>query len=91
MDAPADWNKVLKNKKFAARYKLDGDSLKTAPRGIDPNHPAIEDLRRKNFAGITPLSEHDVFRTDFIDLISEIFGDAKPLMKFLCDSLQLPF
>jgi uncharacterized protein (TIGR02453 family) len=91
MDTTADWNKVLKNKKFAARFKLDGDSLKTAPRGTDPNHPAIVDLRRKNFAGITPLSEHDILRSDLIDFISDIFQDAKPLMKFLCDSLQLPY
>ncbi len=87
----ADWNKVRNNKKFASRFKFDGESLKTAPRGIDPNHPAIEDLRRKSFAGVTPLSEKAFLQADICDQIMSAFDDAKPLMKFLSDALQQPY
>ena len=89
-DTPA-WNRVRNNKKFAAQFKLDGDSLKTAPRGIDPNHPAIVDLRRKSFAGITPLSEKEFLQADICETIMNAFDVAKPLMKFLCDALQQPY
>ena len=91
MDNTVDWNKVRNNKKFAAQYKLDGDSLKTAPRGIDPHHPAIEDLRRKSFAGITPLLDKEFLRPDINEKIMATFENAKPLMKFLCDALQQPY
>ena len=91
MDNTVDWNKVRNNKKFAAQYKLDGDSLKTAPRGIDPKHPAIEDLRRKSFAGITPLLDKEFLRPDINEKIMATFENAKPLMKFLCDALQQPY
>ena len=91
MDNVAEWNKVRNNKKFVSRYKFDGDSLKTAPRGIDLNHPAIVDLRRKSFAGITPVSEKAFLQADILDKIMSAFDDAKPLMKFLCDALQQPY
>ena len=91
MDNVGNWNKVRNNKKFVSQFKFDGDSLKTAPRGIDPNHPAIEDLRRKSFAGITPLSEKAFLQADILDKIMSAFDDAKPLMKFLCDALQQPY
>lgn len=91
MDDVSNWNKVRNNKKFASQFKLDGESLKTAPRGIDPNHPAIEDLRRKSFAGVTPVGEKAFLQPDICDQIMSAFDDAKPLMKFLCDALQQPY
>ncbi len=91
MQDTAAWNKVRSNKKFADGFKFDGDSLKTAPRGIDPNHPAIEDLRRKSFAGITAIKETDLLHADACDRIMDRFDIAKPLMKFLCDALHQPY
>lgn len=85
------WKKARDDKKFAAIYKLDGESLKTAPRGIDPSHPYIEDLRRKSFAGLAPLSEKDLAEANCVNTIADAFRDAKPLMKFLCDALNQPF
>ena len=91
VDDVSGWNRVRNNKRFVSRYKLDGESLKTAPRGMDPSHPAIEDLRRKSFAGVTPLSEKAFLQADIYDQILSAFDDAKPLMKFLCDALQQPY
>jgi uncharacterized protein (TIGR02453 family) len=91
MDDQSGWNRVRNNKKFGERFKFDGDSLKTAPRGIDPNHPAIEDLRRKSFAGVSRLSEKEFLLPDVCEKVMAAFDDAKPLMKFLCDALQQPY
>lgn len=91
MDDQLGWNKVKNGKRFVARFTFDGDSLKTAPRGIDPNHPAIEDLRRKSFAGVARLSEKEFLLPDICEKLMAAFDDAKPLMKFLCDALQQPY
>jgi uncharacterized protein (TIGR02453 family) len=91
LDSPSEWKKASQNKKFVARYKLDGQSLKTAPRGIDPHHPAIEDLRRKSFAGVTPLRDKELLQPTAMDTVASVFADAKPIMKFLCDALQQPY
>lgn len=91
VDNPSDWKRVCKNKKFTERFKLDGESLKTAPRGYAPDHPAIVDLRRKSFAGVSAFSEKSFLQPDFLDLVMAAFADARPLMKFLCDALHQPY
>lgn len=91
VEDPRYWKKARDDKKFRARYKLEGDSLKTAPRGYDIHHPMIDDLRRKSFAGLGPISERDLMKPNCVELIAEAFRDAKPMMKFLCDALRQPF
>lgn len=46
---PAGWRRAVSTKGFRERCRLGGDSLKTAPKGYDPHHPCIEDLKRKDF------------------------------------------
>ncbi len=45
-DDPAAWKKVINRKAFKDRFKLGGASLKRPPRGYDPEHALIEDLKR---------------------------------------------
>ncbi len=85
------WKRITSEKKFATRFRFDGESLKTSPRNFDPNHPAIEDLRRKSFAAGTRVTEKDLMRDDVVEFIVQAFREAKPFMKFLCDALQQPF
>ncbi len=85
------WKKTRDEKKFAARFKLDSESLKTAPRGYDPTHPLIDDLRRKSFAAMAPISEKELASPQCASHVAEAFKEAKPFMKFLCDALNQPF
>jgi uncharacterized protein (TIGR02453 family) len=87
----AAWKKVLREKKFVDKFAFAGDSLKTAPRGFDPNHPLIEDLRRTSYCGTVLVKRSDVQRADFLDQCANLFLEARPLMKFLCDALGLPY
>jgi uncharacterized protein (TIGR02453 family) len=91
LEDPRSWKRARDDKTFVASYKLEGDQLKTAPRGFDPNHPLIDDLRRKSFAGLAAISETDLRKPTCISQILEAYRDAKPLMKFLCDALNQPF
>lgn len=85
------WKKVVKDKKFNDRYRLSGESLKSAPRGYPIDHPLIEDLRRTSYCGVITLKRAEVQRADFVDYSIEAFRQARPLMKFLCDALGIPF
>jgi uncharacterized protein (TIGR02453 family) len=85
------WQRTRDDKKFTARYKFEGEALKKAPRGYDPLHPMINDLRRKCFAGLAQVSEQELMNGDCVEKITRAFRDAKPLMKFLCDALDQPF
>jgi len=91
VEDPSYWKRVRDNKKFIARFRLDGESLKTAPRGFDPTHKMIEDLRRKSFAGVAKIDQAALSKASCVDEVLRTFSDAKPLMKYLCDALHQPF
>ena len=44
---PKQWQKIVNDKQFTADYRLEGESLARPPKGYDPDHPLIDDLKRK--------------------------------------------
>jgi uncharacterized protein (DUF2461 family) len=65
---------------------MAGDSLVRAPRGFDPDHPLIEDLKRKDFIAVEALSQSAACRAGFIDRVAESFAAAAPLVRFLTEA-----
>ncbi len=50
VDRSQAWRQATAGKKFRDVYgSLEGDSLSRPPRGFDPAHPLIEDLKRREF------------------------------------------
>jgi uncharacterized protein (TIGR02453 family) len=72
-------------------FEIVGESLKRPPRGFDAGHPLIDDIKRKSFAGYAPLEERTVTAPGFVDEYARRCRDASPLMRFLCDALDLEF
>ena len=70
---------------------IEGDGLKRAPKGFEPDHPQIEDLKRKSFFAMRKVKISMTKSPEFIDEVEATFKAAKPLMKFLTDSLEVPF
>ena len=83
---------IAENRKgWAAARKngitLEGDTLSRAPAGFDPAHPAIEDLRRKDFYALVPFTQADVCRADFVDRYAESCRRVAPLVSFITRAL----
>lgn len=91
VDDPAAWKGAVKGRRFLARWALAGDSLKRPPRGFDPDHPLIEDLKRKDFLGLCEFSQADVCSPDFLVRYLDACRRAAPFMSFLTGALGLPF
>ncbi len=91
VDDPASWKRARNAKKFAGVFELEGDSLKTAPRGFDPEHPMIEDLRRKDFIGAKRVTKSQLTSPDFMDTFTTICRAGAPLQRFLCRALAVPY
>ena len=91
VEHPDRWKRAKNDRKFRARFQLDGDSLKTPPRGFPAEHPLIEDLKRTDFIGLEELTEQDVLKPKFIDAVAASFASSRPFMRFLCDALRVPF
>ena len=76
---------------FTKLFTLEGDSLKRAPKGIDPDHPLIEDLRRKDFIAVREMTEKDATKPRFADEVAKVFGHASLFMQFLCKAVGVPY
>lgn len=88
-DYPEQWFAARDDRKFASYFTLEGDSLTRPPKGYATDHPAIEDLKRKDFIGLSPLSKNEVIGNDLVKITSTRFSATVPLMKFLCDSMNV--
>ena len=89
VEQPKEWQKVRANKAFNEHWSLGGSGLKRAPQGYSEDHPHIADLKRKDFIAGHDLPGTAVAKADFVELSTEYFKAAAPLMKFLCASLGL--
>jgi uncharacterized protein (TIGR02453 family) len=88
---PEKWFAARSDKKFVAQWELWGDSLTRPPRGYDASHPAIEDLKRKDFVAIAPLSIPETTGSGLVKLAGKRFAASVPFMAFLCGALDAPY
>ena len=83
--------KLARYRVEARQLLMEGESLKRPPRGFDPDHEAIEDIKRKDFIATRPLTRQEVLDPDFPEIIASLCMDSAPLMEFLCRAVYLPF
>jgi len=89
---PAAWKKVVTDARFVRTFgALDGEQLRRPPRGFDPLHPFIDDIRRKSFVVGRKASEKQARSPAFAAEVGERFAASVPLMRFLCSALAVPF
>ncbi|MBK9160075.1 MAG: DUF2461 domain-containing protein [Nitrosomonadales bacterium] len=88
---PEAWLAARDDAAFAGHYEQVGDALANAPRGFAKEHPLVEDLKRKDFIGLAPLTRTEVTSAGLRPLVVERFRQAAPYMRFLCRALDLQF
>lgn len=88
---PDRWRRARDDRKFKERFSLEGESLKRPPRGFLADHRWIEDIKRKDFLGLEELDERDVLDKGFLDHVAASFTSGRPVMRFLCNALKVPF
>ena len=67
---------------------LQGEQLKTTPKGYDKGNPAISYLRHKSWNAIMPLPDAVVLQDDFLQVVVEAMQALKPLNDFLMHPMQ---
>jgi uncharacterized protein (TIGR02453 family) len=85
------WRKAVGGKAFKNQLRLSGDSLVRPPQGFDPEHPLLDDLKRKDFIAVAPLTQKTVMAPGFLEESAGLCRAAAPLMAFLCKALELEF
>ena len=85
------WQKAGSASTLKGICKLEGESLKRPPRGYDPGHPLIEDLKRKDFLAMTRFTEQDACTLDFLQRFTGVCKAARPFTVFLTTAVGLPW
>jgi len=67
--------------------KLEGSELKTAPRGFDKEHPAIDLIRKKGFIAVRNFNDKEVMSSDFINTVADSFQALRPFFDYMSDVL----
>jgi uncharacterized protein (TIGR02453 family) len=81
---PEKIKKILASKEFIKFYgQLEGEKLKSAPRGYSADHPQIELLKHKSYLVMHDLKDNEVIKADFQDFVVEASKAMKPLNDFL--------
>ena len=88
---PTAWKRASRGKKFRDTVELEGDRLSRPPKGFDPEHPLIEDLKWKDFIGVKRLSQTFATSAELPKELAKVFQAGTPFMRFLCDALGVPF
>jgi len=88
---PDRWRAAVQASPFVDHFELAGDSLKRPPTGVDPEHPLVEDLKRKDFIATCSFTQGEVTSGAFLDLVIERSRQSAPLLRFLCDGLDVGF
>ena len=66
---------------------MSGDSLTRMPRGFDADHRLSDDLRRKDFIAVAPLTREQVVSPDLLDGVLQTAEAGRPLLQVICDAL----
>lgn len=62
----AEIDKITSDNAFVKYFKeIKGDAVKTAPRGFDKNHPAIDLIRKKQYVVMRPFTDKEVLSDGF--------------------------
>ncbi|MEM6331259.1 MAG: DUF2461 domain-containing protein [Planctomycetota bacterium] len=88
---PAAWKRAKSGKAFRTAFRLGGDSLKRAPRGYDPEHPQIDDLKRKDHIAIAQLDHDLLFEPGLPKTIAAKLRASRAYVAFLCQAIGVEF
>jgi uncharacterized protein (TIGR02453 family) len=78
-------------KKAALKLQLEGESLTRAPKGFAPDHPLIDDLKRKDYVTSLALTEEEVCAPGLMPAFAAACRRMTPLVQFTTTALGLKF
>jgi uncharacterized protein (TIGR02453 family) len=79
---------ILNDKTFVKTFNsLEGEQLKSAPKGFDKDHKAIDLLRFKQFIFTKNFSDEEVLSANFADKVDETFKAMRPFFDYMSDVL----
>ena len=79
---------ILSDKSFKKYFGgLEGEQVKTAPKGFSKEDPVIDLLRYKQLILTHSFTDKEVIRQDFVEKVNEGFRNMRPFLDYMSDIL----
>ncbi len=79
---------IISNKSFKSIWgDFVGDELKTAPKGFDKDHPAIDLIRKKQYIFTKKYTDKEVIENGFIVDVNNSFKAIRPYFDYMSEVL----
>ena len=80
---------ILSNKKFNSIWgnTFVGDEVKTAPKGFNKDHKAIDLIKKKQYIFTKKYSDSEVLQPNFIEQVNQDFKTVRPFFDYMSEVL----
>ncbi|WP_340073747.1 DUF2461 domain-containing protein [Leptobacterium sp. I13] len=79
---------IIENPAFKKVWgTLEGEEVKTAPKGFDKEHPDIDLIKKKQHIFIKKFTDKEVLAADFSYKVNEDFKTIRPYFDYMSDVL----
>jgi uncharacterized protein (TIGR02453 family) len=85
---PEPLQEILSSKEFISTFgKLEGEQLKTAPKGFDKGHPAIHLINYKQFLLVKRFTDKQAQSTNYLENVFTTFQAMRPFFDYMSEIL----
>lgn len=84
----SEFRTIISNSDFKTNWgELQGDAVKTAPKGFNKDHQNIDLIKKKQFIFVRNFSDDEVLSSSFIDSVNESFKAVRPYFDLMSSIL----
>jgi uncharacterized protein (TIGR02453 family) len=84
----SELREIMSAKKFKSVWgEMQGDGVKTAPKGFDKEHSNIDLIRKKQFIFVRNFSDNEVLSEKFITEVDKSFQEIRPFFNLMSSIL----
>ncbi|MEN8788016.1 MAG: DUF2461 domain-containing protein [Flavobacteriaceae bacterium] len=83
-----DFRSIIGDNKFVKIWgSLEGEEVKTAPKGFNKDHPNIDLIRKKGYIFVRNFSDKKVVSDGFLDTVDKSFQAIRPYFDYMSQVL----
>ncbi|MBC9794872.1 DUF2461 domain-containing protein [Sinomicrobium weinanense] len=84
----SEMKEIINDETFQSVWgQLKGEEVKTAPKGFNRDHPAIDLIRKKQYIFTKNLTDNEVLSKDFPELVDQSFRAIRPYFDYMSEVL----
>lgn len=84
----SEMREIINNSAFQSVWgELEGDEVKTAPKGFSKEHESIDLIKKKQYIFTKKFTDKEVTSHDFMEKVNDSFQAIRPFFDYMSDVL----